>query len=335
MIAGYIVEGANWRWCFYVLVIINFVIAIGGNLFLRETYAPTLLKRKAAKLRKLTGNQNLHCIYDIATGETTFDKFYVNLSRPLTMLCTHPLVFGLGIFMAIAYGCLYILIVTFPTVWGQVYGFNKGSSGLMYLSFLIGYLIGIVFFQYSATWLLHRLIAKNNGVSKPEFRLPFLLVSGVALPVGLFWYGWGAEKKLHYMFPAVGAAIFAFGVIAVFYCIQNYLIDMNPRFAASSIAAASIFRSFLGFAFPLFAPEMFNNLGYGWGCSIFGFIALATGIPFPLFVVLYGERLRIWANKRTERSQAKRDAKNLARLKRLQEKQLIQSETKDATSQSS
>ncbi|CAM9016400.1 unnamed protein product [Wickerhamomyces anomalus] len=335
-IAGYIVERADWRWCFYVLCMFNFAIAVGGNLFLKETYAPTLLSRKAAKLRKLTGNQNLHCIYEVATGETTFGKFYVNLSRPLSVLFKNPMVLGLGIFMAVAYGCLYILIVTFPAVWGEVYGFGKGSTGLMYLSFLIGYIIGIVFFQYSATWVLHRLIAKNNGVSKPEFRLPMLLVSGITLPVGLFWYGWGAEKKLHFMFPAVGAAIFGFGLIAVFYCIQNYLIDMNPRFAASSIAAASIFRSYLGFAFPLFAPIMFKNVGYGWGCSIFGFIALATGIPFPLFVILYGERLRLWGNRIMDRAQAKRDAKNLARLKRMQEKQLVQSEQhKDATSESS
>jgi len=330
LIAGYIVQYVNWRWCFWVLCILNAVIGIFGNIFLRETYAPILLNRKAKKLRKLTGNQNLHSIYEIATGETTFGKFYVNLSRPLTLLCTHPMVFGLGIFMAIAYGCLYILIVTFPTVWGEVYGFSEGSTGLMYLSFLIGYMIGIVFFQYSATWLLKKLIAKNGGVSKPEFRLPFLLVSGITLPVGLFWYGWGAEKQMHFMFTAVGASIFAFGVIAVFYCIQNYLIDMNPRFAASSIAAASIFRSFLGFAFPLFAQNMFAKLGYGWGCSIFGFIALATGIPFPLFVVLYGEKLRIWANKRAERSQAQRDAKNLARLKKMQEKQLAAARAKEA-----
>ncbi|CCH43077.1 Polyamine transporter 3 [Wickerhamomyces ciferrii] len=322
LIAGYIVEYASWRWCFWVLVIFNGVIGVLGNIFLRETYAPVLLKRKASKLRKLTGNENLHSLYEIATGETTFDKFYVNLSRPILLLCTHPMVFGLGIFMAIGYGCLYILIVTFPAVWGQIYGFNKGSTGLMYLTFLIGYLIGIIFFNQSAKYVLNKLIAKNNGVAKPEFRLPLLLFSGVTLPMGLFWYGWGAEHQLHYMFTAVGASIFAFGVIAIFYCIQNYLIDMNPRFAASSIAAASIFRSFLGFAFPLFAPEMFRSLGYGWGCSVFGFIALATGIPFPLFVILYGEKLRIWANKRIERSQAKRDAKNLARLKKIQERQL-------------
>nr|QFR37128.1 MFS transporter [Cyberlindnera americana] len=322
LIAGFIVQGTSWRWCFWVLVIVNGVVAAWGTLTLEETYSPQLLKNKAAKLRKLTGNQNLHCLYEIATGETTFDKFYINLTRPVVLLFTHPMVFGLGTFMAIAYGCLYILIVTFPSNWSDNYGFNSGEVGLMYITLLVGYMLGTLVTQRTSDYIYERLAQKNGGVSKPEYRIPVLFISGITLSVGLFWYGWGSEKHMPWIFPAVGAGIFCFGVIPVFYCIQNYLIDMNPRFAASSIAAASVFRSFFGFAFPLFSPKMFDNLGTGWGCSIFGFLILATGIPFPVYVFLYGEKLRLWANKRTERSQAKTDQKNMERLAKKQEKEL-------------
>lgn len=338
LIAGYIVEYATWRWCFWVLVIFNGVIAVYGNIFLEETYPPILLKRKSHKLRKLTGNQNLHSLYEIATGETFFDILIANFKRPLTMLFTNPMVFGLGVFMAICYGCLYILIVAFPQVWRKNYGFGSGSTGLMYISMLIGYITGIPFFQISVTRFQKYLIKRNNGVYKPEFKLPLLLVSGFVLPVGLFWFGWGAEKKVQFIMPAVGATLFSFGLIAVFYCIQNYLIEMNPRFAASAIAAVSIFRCFFGFAFPLFSTQMFNNIGYGWGCTIFGFIGLATGIPFPLFLALKGEKLRLWANKRAEIAQAKRDAKLLVKLKKQQEKQLasqLAQDTKTSASSSS
>ncbi|ONH69016.1 hypothetical protein BON22_1697 [Cyberlindnera fabianii] len=329
LIAGFIVESVNWRWCFWVLVIVNGVVCVWGTLTLEETYAPQLLKVKAAKLRKRTGNNNLHSLYEIATGETTFDRFYVNLTRPVIMLFTHPMVFGFGVFMAIAYGCLYILIVTFPSNWGSTYGFNKGGVGLMYLSLLIGYMIGVFVNQKVADYIYNRLTLKNGGVAKPEYRIPALFVTGILLSGGLFWYGWGSEYKLHWMFPAVGAAIFCFGMIPVFYCIQNYLIDMNPRFAASAIAAASVFRSFFGFAFPLFAPKMFAALGAGWGCSIFGFLILVAGIPFPVYVFLYGERLRLWANRRTEKSQAIRDQKNLAKLKKKEQKELLKREKKE------
>ena len=43
--------------------------------------------------------------------------------------------------------------------------------------------------------------------------------------------------------PGIGSAIFAMGLVCVFQTIQNYLIDMNVRYAASSVAAAALFRS--------------------------------------------------------------------------------------------
>ena len=320
LIAGFIVSNVSWRWCFWVLVIFNGVIGIYGGVCLEETYAPQLLKNKAKKLRKLTGNENLHCIYEVATGETIAGKFEANLTRPILMLLTHPMVFGLGTFMAIAYGCLYILITTFPENWGGRYGFSSGIVGLMYVTMIIGYGVGIVVTQFTADHIYYKLTEKNGGVPKPEYRMPYLFFAALCTSGGLFWYGWGAEKHMHWLFPAVGCVIFSFGLVPVFFCIQNYLIDMSPRFAASAIAAASIFRSFFGLSFPLFAPIMFRHIGYGWGSSIFSFLMLATGIPFPMFVAFYGEKLRIWANKRTEKQQIKRDKKNLERLQRQQRK---------------
>ena len=35
--------------------------------------------------------------------------------------------------------------------------------------------------------------------------------------------------------PGIGSAIFAMGLVCVFQTIQNYLIDMNVRYAASSV----------------------------------------------------------------------------------------------------
>jgi hypothetical protein len=49
--------------------------------------------------------------------------------------------------------------------------------------------------------------------------------------------------------------------------IQLYLVD-TFTYAASALAAASVFRSMLGFAFPLFGSQMFAALGYGGGNSL-------------------------------------------------------------------
>lgn len=319
VISGFIIANMNWRWVFYVISIFNGFIAIFGTIFFRETYSPKLLHNKATALKKETGNEFLHTIYEIADGETKWGQFVVTISRPLKLLFTHPMVFGLGSFMAFTYGFMYLMIVTFPTVYEVRYGYAVQIAGLMYLPMGIGYIAGVILFTIGIDKVYHYLTKRNGGVSKPEYRLPFLCFSGFGIPIGLVWYGWSVEKQLHWIMPAIGTGIFAFSFIAVFQTIQNYLIDMNNRFAASSIAAAAVFRSLFGFAFPLFARQMYDRLGYGWGNTLCAIIGFTLGVPFPIFCLKYGERLRNWANNRMEEEQAARDVKNLERLKRLNE----------------
>lgn len=314
LISGFVVQRANWHWCFFYLAIFNFVVALVGTLFFEETYSPALLRKKANKLRKETGNPHLHTIFEIADGETTSGKIILSVLRPITFIVGHPMVFGLGIFMAFCYGFMYLLIVTFPTVYEGNYGFSTEIAGLMYIPLGIGFILGTIIFTPLNNWIYKKMIANNNGVPKPEHRLPMLIASGVGMPVALIWYGWSAQKKLHWIMPAIGAAIFGIFTVPIFQNIQNYLIDMNNRFAASSVAAAAVFRSLFGFSFPLFASFMYDALGYGWGNTMFAFIGLLLGVPFPVFCLKYGERLRMWANAKFDRQQAKRDEKNLRRL---------------------
>ena len=74
--------------------------------------------------------------------------------------------------------------------------------------------------------------------------------------------------------------------------IQLYLVD-TFQFAASSLAAASVFRSFFGFAFPLFGEQMFAALGYGGGNSLLAGLAIVIGIPFPIWLYFKGEQMRM------------------------------------------
>lgn len=320
VIGGYIAAAKGWRWVLYTLCIINATVAILGSVFYIETYSPALLYQKAKKLRKATGNENLHTIYEISNGDSTAEKLKLTVSRPIILLFTNPMVVGLGSFMAFIYGFLYLMITTIPSVYSKSYGFKQSTTGLMYLSLGVGFVLGVVFWTYALGVVYNRLVEKNGGVARPEFRLPCLFVTSAIIPIGLLWYGWSAEKKLHWIMPCIGSAIFAFGLVCVFQTLQAYLIDMEPRFAASSIAAAAIFRSLFGFVFPLFAPAMYAKLGYGWANTMCAAIAILLGVPFPIVCYKYGESLRKWANGRMERDQQKRDAKRIERLKAKQNK---------------
>ncbi|KAJ5715419.1 uncharacterized protein N7483_012600 [Penicillium malachiteum] len=140
--------------------------------------------------------------------------------------------------------------------------------------------------------IYRRLKARNNNIGRPEFRIPLMSLAAILLPAGLFIYGWTAQKRCHWIAPNIGAAIFGMGTIIAFQCIQTYMVDTYTRYAASALAAGAFLRSLAGFGFPLFAPAMYDALHYGWGNSVLAFVSLAIGVPAPIFLWKFGEKLR-------------------------------------------
>ncbi len=55
---GFLSAAKGWRWIFWFLSIVGSTLTITMAIFMRETYAPLLLERKAAARRKETGNDN-------------------------------------------------------------------------------------------------------------------------------------------------------------------------------------------------------------------------------------------------------------------------------------
>jgi hypothetical protein len=194
--------------------------------------------------------------------------------------------------MAYLYGMLYLMLSSFPSLWTIVYHESVGVGSLNYIALGLG-LGGAV--QTSAPLqdrIYRKLKARNGGVGRPEFRVPLMFVSACICPIGLFWYGWSAQAKLHWVMPNIGAAMFCGSAIVGFTCMQAYIVDSYTLYAASGIAAAVILRSLAGFGFPLFAPYMITSLGYGWSMTVLAFVAIVLGIPAPLLFWFYGEKLR-------------------------------------------
>ncbi len=65
---------------------------------------------------------------------------------------------------------------------------------------------------------------------------------------------------------------FAFGILALYLPFTTYLVDCYPDYAASAVAANTVFRNLLGAFLPLAGPRLYQTLGLGWGNSLLGFI---------------------------------------------------------------
>ncbi|KAI2621531.1 MFS general substrate transporter [Hypomontagnella submonticulosa] len=287
---GYLIQAAGWRWVYWLIVILGGVFIPLSFVFLRETFPPVLLEQKTHRLRKETGNENLRS--KLPGRLAPKEQFKLAIVRPMKLLLVTPIVTLMSLYVAITYGILYLLITTFSFVYTGQYGFDEGDSGLTFLPAGLGMMIGVVGFGQLTDLMVKRNQAKGL-VHKPEVRLSpiFTIPAGIALPIGLFIYGWTTNFGVHWIVPMIGVLIFAAGLMGVMFCVQNYLLDTYPRYAASVTAAMAVLRSLLGALLPLGGLEMYNALGLGWGNSLLGFIALAL-IPIPLVFFTFGERIR-------------------------------------------
>lgn len=290
---GFIAEYTTWRWVFYATSIADGVIQVAGLFFLKETYAPVLLGRRAKKIRAETGDSFYQTEVE-RQNKTLGETLSSALIRPFRLLTTQPIVQALAVYLAYMYGIIYLVLSTFPTLWTgeQYYNESIGIGGLNYISLGVGFWLGSQICAPLNDRVYRRLKARNGGVGKPEFRVPLLCIPAFLTPVSLFIYGWTGEKHTHWIAPNIGAAMFGMGTIVTFQCAQTYMIDSYARFAASALAATSFLRSICGFAFPLFAPYMYDALQFGWGNTLLGFISLGLGILAPIFLWKFGGALR-------------------------------------------
>lgn len=256
---GFLAEAEGWRWVFWVILIAAGVFTTSAFFLMRETYEPVLLERRAARLRKETNNPNLRS--KLASDLTKKQFFIRAIVRPTKMLIFSPTILIFSTYMAIVYGYLYLLFTTFTLVYEDIYHFSQGSVGLTFLGVGIGSLLGLGVFGSLSDKLAKRMAAKRGGKMKPEYRLPPLIPASFMIPIGLFWYGWSAEKHVHWIVPIIGTAWVGLGMIAMFMCIQTYFVDAFTVYAASAIAANTVLRSAVGAFLPLAGPKMYATLG--------------------------------------------------------------------------
>ncbi|KAG2062662.1 MFS general substrate transporter, partial [Suillus decipiens] len=299
---AWVAQYSTWRWVFWSTSIVDATIQIIGVFTLQETYAPLLLERKAKQIRKSMDAEKapykeIRTIYDDQdrSWQAIMSR---SLTRPFVLFAREPIVQVLGVYMAYLYGTLYLFLTTMPSIFQGTYHQSVGISGLHYIALGIGLTGASQINANTMDKIYVYLKNKHGGVAKPEFRLrssyfsgasflkysfsksPAAMVPGsIILPIGCLIAGWTAEAHTFWIGPDIGITLVGIGIILSFQCIQTYIVDCFTLHAASALAAVSCFRSLAGFGFPLFAPAMYNALGFGKGNTILAVVAIVIGCP--------------------------------------------------------
>ncbi|ETI27276.1 hypothetical protein G647_09959 [Cladophialophora carrionii CBS 160.54] len=290
-IGGFINKSSlGWRWNLYLPGIMGSVAVILHTAFIHESYAPVVLVNKAAELRRRTKNWGIHAKQEEV--EVDFRELVTkNFSRPIRLLISEPIILAITCYMSFIYGLLYCFLTAYPLVFQGVHHITPGVAGLPFFGMVCGIFIVAGYIIWDSK-NYNKKLAANGGIPVPEWRLPPVMIGGVLFAAGLFWFGWtGYKESIHWIVPTLSGLFTGFGLLAIFICCFNYLIDSYLMFAASAIAANTFLRSCLAAGFPLFSRQMFNNLGIEWAGTLLGCIA-ALCVPIPICFYFFGKRLR-------------------------------------------
>ncbi|KAL2404696.1 Polyamine transporter 4 [Exophiala dermatitidis] len=308
-IGGYVAMKKGWRWTQWLTLFwgaLSYAVTIPQ----KETYKKIILQRRAKKLGLPPAPSPL------PPGMSPI-KFLliVTLLRPLRMLGTESIVAFTSIYTAFNFSVLFGFFAAFPLVFEsfypeiQVYHFNEGESGLVFLGIGLGVVLGTLAFIGFDLFIYRKKMRSlmQNGQAgagagagavgefvqlPPEKRLYAAMVGSFMLPIGLFWFAWSARPSVHWIVPVLATIPFGMGNMLVFCSGVCYLVDAyGPLMGASAIAANALLRYVVGGVFPLFTIQMYRGMGVAWATSLFGFVTVGL-LPIPWVLYKYGPIIR-------------------------------------------
>ncbi|KAL8931380.1 MAG: hypothetical protein Q9216_007220, partial [Gyalolechia sp. 2 TL-2023] len=245
LLSGFAVPVKGWRWSLWEIVWISGPILVLMLLCTPETSTPNILLRRAARLRKLTNNDRLMAQSEIDQRSLKPSAILIDaLIKPLEITIKDPAIAFVNLYSSIVYGIYYSFFEVFPLVYGPMYGFNIGQTGVVFLCVLVACAIGIaVYASYLYFYLIPDILA--HGLRAQEHRLVPALACVFGPVIGLFLFAWTADPDIHWIASVIGITIYSATAFVVFQCIFVYVPLSYPTYAASLFASNDFFRSSL------------------------------------------------------------------------------------------
>ena len=295
VVGGFVGESSlvSWQWTEWITLIISGLVLFLVIAFQPETYAPILLKWKAAHLRELTGDDRYRAEVEIQ-NETFMSRLGTALYRPFLLTFGEPIIILIALYLTVIYIILFTFLNGYDFVFAQTYGFSEGITGLLFLGIGIGLCLASAlapFIYYLAKKNLAKI--KENGGTRlpPEFRLVFGMFGAPAIPISMFWMGWTAYPSISFWSPLAASVLFGYGILCVFISSYQYIIDSYEVYAASALASTTFIRYVACGGMVEVAIPFYKNLGVHWTLTILGVLS-ALMVPVPYAFYAYGKKIR-------------------------------------------
>ncbi|OOF92781.1 hypothetical protein ASPCADRAFT_133175 [Aspergillus carbonarius ITEM 5010] len=313
LIAGYLVAARGWRWFFILCLIVAAVNLVTTFFFLPETlYEPRAEDQLEVedKGKHDIFQSHIEAVAEVSAsrqlqqerfsyGDHWKSLFKVGLSdaakeKGLFKHLAHmfwlplPMLLVPGVLLAsMMYGVVLGAVVSISTLSADLfspppYNFSSAALGLFALGSFVGILVVWPIAGPLTDGLSNYLRTRNNGVHKPEHRIPALIVPFFISPVGLVVFGYTVSRQMQYVAPAAGSAMSAAGLTLVPSVMLSYIVDSYPHTSAEALVLVNTSKNVVAFGLSKGSVDWMTNQGVDKMFYEFAGIqwaVLALGVP--------------------------------------------------------
>ncbi|KAH9020531.1 MFS general substrate transporter [Lactarius deliciosus] len=291
VLSGFINQHWHWRWTYRVLIIWSFIQGVALMLVVPETCTPVILKWKAQRLRKTTGDPNWYAPIEGEPHVSLTQKLLNNCWKPFYIVLLDRMLLLLNTWNALILGILYLTFQAFPIIFEGKHGFNMQCTGLTFLGMATGMVLGLCTQPY---WnrRYHRYKDAHGQEEPPaEFRLRMGQVGGVLVPISLFWLAFTTYRGIHWVVPVLASVPFGTGTYFIFTSSFTYIVVAHRSIASFALTCNTTMRTTFAAAFPLFAGQMYDTLGTVGATALLAGMTTAMA-PLPFVLDYMGHRTR-------------------------------------------
>ncbi|KAG5422328.1 hypothetical protein I9W82_001423 [Candida metapsilosis] len=337
--AGYIADGLNWRWSYYISIIIYVPMLLLQLFWMEET----TFRRSSNEDEELE-DEILAQIKSHETAKSggespdskSQDKIEVDVkSKPakddqvkLTYWQKHKL-YHTEQNDTRSWSCIFVrpmYLVTFPAIlWsGMIYGFQMfwlsltantqsaifseppynfsvNNVGLTTLGLFVGSVVGMFYGGPFVDWFAIKMAKRNNGILEPEHRLHTMIIPTIFNAAGILAYGLGAYYGSHWAISVViGLGLMGFAMSSSGGICLVYAVECYDKLASESLVLILFIRNMIGMGFS-FAINPWIA-AQGMKKTTYAMFALSVAVNGSyIFMVWKGKAIRRWSRARYEK----------------------------------
>lgn len=297
VIGGFIEQYLDYRWVFWVMLIVGGFVQVLHLVMVPETRSTILVDREA-KRRRESGEDPDVWGPNEARGNFlerwSWREFGTTFARPFILFVTEPIVLFLSLLSGFSDSLIYVFLESYGPVFTGGWGFTTSQVGLCFCTFLVAY--GLTYLILTPDIMQQRK-QMRAGTASPERRLWILLWLVPLLPIGLFIFAWTSRGPQYnsVWVPIVAPLLIGIANYVIYATTVDYMVAAYGPYGSSATGGNALARDFMAGVLTLAATPFYTNLPWGnpiaWPSTVLGIIAIFICIP-PFVFYFYGEWFR-------------------------------------------